>query len=122
MDQASRSHFPTRVLLVCLALVVARTFALPYVTGYGTQLFQVVALGAWSIIAKAISGTFANQHDLVVWSLSGALNIVGFSVPSLPTYILFHSRAPIHTSVVLIAWLIFYLGCLFILFPATDGP
>lgn len=122
MDQASGNHLPTRVLLVCLALVVASTFALPYVTGYGTRLFQVVVLGAWSIVAKTTSGAFADQHDLVVWSLSGVLNILGFSIPSLPTYFILHRRAPAATSVALIAWLIFYLGCLFILYPATDGP
>jgi hypothetical protein len=122
MNQVPASRLPTRVFLICLVLVVSGTFAFPYVTGYGTQLFQVIVLGAWSVVARAASGAFADQNHLAVWSLAGFFNVVGFSIPALIPYSIFRRRAPVLISFALISWLIFYMGCLFILFPATDGP
>lgn len=113
---------PTRTLVVCLVLVALSTLAFPYVSGYGMQLFQVVALGAWALVAAVTSGMFADQHHLVVWPLAAVLNTVLFSLVALPLYFLLRRRAPMLVSVALLAWFVFYVACLFVLFPATDGP
>jgi hypothetical protein len=122
MNSVPSSSAPTRTLFVCLVLVALSTVAFPYITGYGMQLFQAVALSAWALVAIATSETFADQHHFIVWPLAGVLNIVMFSVVALPLYFVLRRRIPIATSLVLAAWLLFYVGCLFVLFPATDGP
>ena len=122
MSSIPSSSAPTRTLLTCLILVALSTVAFPYVTGYGMQLFQAVVLGAWALVAVATSGTFADQHHFIMWPLAGVLNVVVFSLVALPFYFVFRRRIPIATSLVLAAWLLFYVGCLFVLFPATDGP
>src|SRR5947208_3374105 len=94
---------PTKILLATAGLVGASTAVLPSVTGYGTILFQVVALGAWGIVAAVTSGLYADTHHPVIW-LSG------------------RRRWTSGSSVVILAWCTFYLASLFWLFPATDGP
>jgi hypothetical protein len=122
MNSVSSSSAPTRTLFVCLVLVALSTVVFPYITGYGMQLFQAVVLWAWVLVAAATSGTFADQHHFIVWPLAGVLNVVAFSVVALPLYFVLRRRIPIATSLMLAAWLLFYVSFLFVLFPATDGP
>ena len=119
---ASENTASTRTLIGCLVVVALSAAAFPYVTGYGMQLFQVVVLGAWALVAAATSGAFADQHHFVVWPLATVLNVILFSLLSLPAYFILRRRAPKFLSLFLISWLIFYVCCLFVLFPATDGP
>jgi hypothetical protein len=113
---------PTKVLLVAVGLVGASTAILPTVGGYGTILFQVVALGAWGIVAAVTSGLYADTHHPVVWSVAFFLNVVLFIVPAGIIWLAGRRRWPVGSSAVISAWCAFYLASLFLLFPATDGP
>src|SRR5258708_33838294 len=73
---------PTKALLAAAGLVGASTAALPGVTGYGTNLFQLVALGAWGIGAAITSDIYSDAHHPVVWSVALCLNLVLFLMPS----------------------------------------
>jgi len=121
-DLASPSKVPTRVLLACLLAVALTSLAFPHIHTYGTLLFQLVVLGGWALVAAMTSHVFADQSHSVVWSVAAGLNVALFMLPALPVYFIFRRRAPSLASVLLLAWLIFYVCCLFILFPATDGP
>jgi len=113
---------PTGALLVSLIVVALSSVALPFVTGYGTQLCQIVVLGGWALVAAATSHTFADQNHFVLWPIVTILNLVLFSLIAAPSYFILRRRAPAFSSLFLLAWLVFYLCCLFVLFPATDGP
>ena len=113
---------PRRVLLTSAAVVGASTALLPSVTGYGTVLFQLVALGAWSIVAQLSSGRFADLHHGPVWAVAFCLNLTLFLIVAVPIYRFTRGRVPLAGVIALASWMLFYLGCLFVLFPATDGP
>jgi hypothetical protein len=113
---------PTRMLLVCLLVVALSSIVFPHIHSYGTLLFQVVVLGGWALVAATTSHIFADQTHWVVWSVVAALNVALFSLPALPVYFIFRRRASTFASLFLLAWLVFYVCCLFVLFPATDGP
>jgi hypothetical protein len=115
-------RFADKVFFATGVLVAGSTAGLPYVTGYGTGLFQLVVLGAWSIIAHLSSGMFADQHHGVLWAVAFLLNIFCFAVVALPLWLLTRKRFPRWGSIFLICWTVFYVAMLFILFPATDGP
>jgi hypothetical protein len=113
---------PTKILLAAAGLVGASTAALPGVTGYGTNLFQLVALGAWGIVAAITSDLYADTHHPVAWSVAFVLNLVLFLIPASGIWLTARNRWPVGCSVGISAWCIFYLASLFWLFPATDGP
>src|SRR4051812_24841071 len=113
---------PTKVLLAAAGAVGASTAVLPSVTGYGTILFQVVALGAWGLVAAVTSGMYAHTHHPVVWSVAFLLNVILFIVPAGLMWLTSRRRWPIGSSLAILAWCTFYLASLFWLFPATDGP
>ena len=102
--------------------VALTTLAFPFITGYGTVLFQVVVLGAWGIVARVTSGKFADLHHTMLWSVALLLNLVAFSLIALPVWALFRSRAPRFASVFVVVWCALYVSLLFVLVPATDGP
>ena len=112
----------TKAYLASSAAVAASTFALPSATGYGTNLSQIVVLSAWSLIALVTSGEFADNHHVIVWLLAGLINVFLFSIPAAVAYALLRNRNSVVCIAVLMVWLVFYLACLFVLFPATDGP
>jgi hypothetical protein len=103
-------------------MVAASTALLPWITGYGTVLFQVVVLGAWSIVAAVTSTTFADQHHGPMWVVALLLNVTMFFLPGLAIFHLIRNQWPRLGAVGLSAWVVFYLLALFFLFPATDGP
>jgi hypothetical protein len=119
-------HWPQlsirRVLAVCLVAVALSTFVLPYITGYGTQLFQVVVLGAWGILAAITSDAHADLHRTEVWTIALLLNALFFVIPATPIALVTRRRWPVRGAVAIAVWCVVYLSCLFILFPATDGP
>lgn len=121
--ESSNSELLTkRILLGSLACVGVSTAALAEVTGYGTVLFQIVVLGAWSLVASITSGAFADMHQPVLWAVTFVLNVVLFSVPAGIAFWLFRRRAPLLCIALLVGSLVFYVASLFVLFPATDGP
>jgi hypothetical protein len=113
---------PKSVLLFTAGAVGASTVFLPSVTGYGTVLFQAVALGAWGIVAALTSGKYADLHHAPVWSAAFILNLILFLIPALIIWIVFRNRSPKACSSALLVWFVFYIASLFFLFPATDGP
>jgi hypothetical protein len=113
---------PAKVFWASCALVIGSTLALPFVSGYGTSLFQAVVGGAWSIVAAVTSDGFADLHKLVVWFFAAALNVVLFSIPAACVLFATRDRWPVAGTFLLALWLMFYAASLFILFPATDGP
>jgi hypothetical protein len=117
------SRYPAKAIyLGILILVALSTVVLPSVTGYGTVLSQLVVLGAWALLAAMTSGAFADQNHVFVWPIAAIVNVILFAVPGSAVFWLLHRRAPQLCVVVLGGWLIFYIACLFLLFPATDGP
>lgn len=71
-----------RFNLGTFAVVGLSTAALPYVSGYGTVLFQIVALNSWGIVARAASDTYANHHHGLVWTVALFLNLMIFGIPA----------------------------------------
>jgi uncharacterized membrane protein len=113
---------PTKIFFTTVGAVGASTAALPSVTGYGTVLFQLVALGAWSIVAAVTSGAYADTHHPMVWAVALVLNLTLFVIPASGIWLASHKRWPVACAGAILAWCAFYLACLFWLFPATDGP
>lgn len=111
-----------RTLFWMLGVVAASTLFLSQVKGYGTVLFMAIGLAAWGIVAAATSHKFADQQDVVMWTVAGVLNVGLFSVPATVLYFGLSQSAPQLCRGMLIGWTILYMACLFVLFPATDGP
>ena len=111
-----------KVIAGASALVAMSTCVFPFVTGYGTVLFQVVVLSAWSLVASATSGLFADHHHEFVWPVALLLNMVAYAAPlALLRLCLKRAGTPVRVGAVLV-WTAFYVASLFVLFPATDGP
>ena len=60
---------PKRVFMIRAIVVALSAFFLASVRGYGTDLFQIVVLGAWTIFAAITSGRYADLHSAQVWAL-----------------------------------------------------
>lgn len=103
-------------------IAAASTAGLDAVRGYGTVLFQVVVLWAWSIVEDFTSGSFADQHHGIVWIVALLLNTLGFAIVGVPLWLISRDRLPKSGPVLIICWTVLYLAMLFVLFPATDGP
>ena len=119
---SNNSSAPIYALLLCVVAVALSTIGLPYVSGFGTVLGQAVALGGWALLSAFSSNIFADQNHQFVWPIAVVLNVVLYSTVAIPVYFLFRRRSVAVTVGVLAVWLAFYLACLFVLFPATDGP
>lgn len=111
-----------RAIVTSSLVVAVSTACLAAVPGYGTVLFQLVVLGAWSIVARFSSGMFADRHQGIVWGVTLLLNMVGFSLVGLPLWLLSRKRLPKWGTTLIVCWTVFYISMLFILFPATSGP
>jgi hypothetical protein len=98
------------------------TAAFPSVTGYGTQLFQVVVLTAWAVLAGLTSSRFADQHHGILWTLAAGVNVLTFWIVAVPLWAFLRRRAQLVALCALLGLSAFYLASLFWLFPATDGP
>jgi len=104
------------MLIGCLIVVALSTGFLPFLQGCGTELSLSVILLAWYIIE------YADENLLVYLAAPATINLLLFSLVALPLYFILRRRAPMAVSLALSAWLLFYLGCLLVLFPATDCP
>ena len=113
---------PRSALILGIAAAAVATVGMPYISGYGTVLAQVVGLGAWGLLAWVSSGAFADQNHQFLWPIAALLNVTLFSIVAIPVYLLFRRRAQAVAAVITVVWLLFYVACLFVLFPATDGP
>jgi hypothetical protein len=113
---------PTKTLLTTACFVGASTALLPRVTGYGTDLFQIVALGAWMLVARATSGEYADRHHPAMWFVALCLNLLLFLVPTTGIWLVARRRWPERCSLAIVGFGLFYIASLFWLFPATDGP
>jgi hypothetical protein len=102
--------------------VAVSTVALPWIGGYGTVLFQVVGLGAWSLLAQMTSRLYADRHHGPLWIIALMLNLLLFALPATAIWALTRTKWPRFSAYALVSWAGFYLACLFFLFPATDGP
>lgn len=111
-----------RAFLLLTALVAISTAGLPSVTGYGTQLFQVIALGAWLLIERVTSGVYAAEHHTAVWVVALFVNVLVFWLIAGPLWVVTRRRQPLLGLAGLVGFTAFYIGSLFWLFPATDGP
>jgi hypothetical protein len=111
-----------KMFLAACAVVAGSTAGLPFVRGYGTGLFQMIVLGAWAIVARLSSGTFADQHHGPLWVIAFLLNMLCFCLVAVPLWLVTRNRLPKLAMLLIICWMGFYLAMLFILFPATDGP
>src|SRR5712664_4003891 len=73
-----------RAIITSGFVVAASTAGLAAVRSYGTVMFQLVVLGAWSIVARLSSGIFADRHQGLVWLVALAVNITAFSLIGIP--------------------------------------
>ena len=103
-------------------IVMTSTRGLAAVRGWGTVLYQMVVLGAWSIVAHSTAGSFADQHHTIVWMVALLLNTLGFAIVGAPLWLISRSRLPRSGPILIICWTALYLAMLFVLFPAQDGP
>src|SRR5580704_8520250 len=108
---------PVTVLMGTACAVAVSTAALVNVTGYGTILFQIVVLGAWAILAKLTSATYADTHHPALWIVATATNLTAFLVPEVVIWFSTRKRWPVICSIATCVWCGFYLLCLFWLFP-----
>ena len=113
---------PKTTLFSTTAIVGLSTALLPSVTGYGTILFQIVVLNAWGIVARNTSGKFADQHHAPVWVVALILNLILYLIPATGIWLGLRNRKSLLCMIAIAGWCLFYLSCLFVLFPATDGP
>ena len=113
---------PNRTFLASLGAVAGSTAALPWVGGYGTVLFQVVVLGAWSVVARTTSQRYADLHHAPVWMVALLLNVLLFAIPATLIWALTRVRWRRASVYIPLSWCAFYLASLFVLFPASDGP
>lgn len=111
-----------RAFLLLTALVAVSTAALPSARGYGTQLSQVVLLGAWTIVARVASDEYANEHHAAVWVVAFFVTLLVFWLIAGPLWAGTRRRKPAFGLVGLVGFTAFYIGALFWLCPATDGP
>ena len=111
-----------KAIVISALIAMASTAGLAAVRGYGTMLFQIVVLGAWSIVAHFTSDLFADQHHGIVWIVALLLNTLGFAIVGVPLWLLSRSRLPKSGPILINCWTILYLALLFVLLPATDGP
>jgi hypothetical protein len=111
-----------RAFLASCVLVALATALFPFISGYGTQLFQAVALGAWSLVAAATSNRVADLNHFAVWAVAAVLTLVLFAVPAAALLLVTRRRWPAASASLVIVWLVFYIASLFVLFRATDGP
>ena len=111
-----------RVFAMSTAIVALTTAVFPHVRGYGTVVFQVVVLGADSILAHFTSVLFADHHEAIVWAIALVLNVSTFLIVAAPLWALLRNRAPNAAPVTIISWSVVYVALLFVLFPATTGP
>ena len=111
-----------KTLIASETTVALTTLTFPFITGYGTVLFQIVVLGAWGIVARVTSGQFADLHHSALWLVALVLNVVAFSLVAVPVWALSRSRAPRFASIAVVLWCALYVSLLFVLVPATDGP
>jgi hypothetical protein len=116
----ARTH--ALVLSCCVAIVALSTLLLPWITGYGTIQHQFVVLGAWGVVAAITSGRYADIHHGPVWAVALLINVLCFLVPAGLFFLTVRRRWPGAAGVGVVLWCAFYLACLFILFPASDGP
>ena len=106
-------------------LIALTTLAFPFVTGYGTQLFQIILFTGWRIVAKATSQLYADSNLVTVTALAAVVNVFAFWLVAAPVWALTRRRRPFVQLVGLMGLMLFaalYVGSLFWLFPATDGP
>ncbi len=113
---------PAAVFSTCLVVVALITPVLFSVHGYGTALLQLVVLGGWGIVAAASSGEFADHHYWLVMVSATIINVVLFAVPAGVVVALARRRSAAFANWAAVAILCFYALCLFVFFPATDGP
>jgi hypothetical protein len=112
---------PTATLKLAGCMVGASTAAIPYVAGYGTVLFQIVAFGGWRIAAAMTSDPNVGTHPVVLLLSTLLLNLIVFLTPAMGFWIVARKRWSTWCSVTIFAWCVFYLLLLFWLFPAMDG-
>jgi hypothetical protein len=74
------------------------------------------------VVAVLSSDAVADHNKLVVWLIAGILNALLFAIPATGLLLAARDRWPVSGTVLLAAWLLFYVSSLFMLFPATDGP
>ena len=118
----ARNVTPNSVFLLGLLAVAGSTAVLPSIGGYGTVLFQLVVLGAWGLLAAITSGSYADLNHGPLWALALVLNVLFFLLPAGPWWLVTRRKWPALCGIVLAVWCVLYLACLFVLFPATDGP
>jgi hypothetical protein len=104
------------------AVVGAATLVCPFLSGYGTVLGQIVGLGGYILLEALLTTEMAEKHIPLIWVVAIVINVGLYFVPALELLHATRKRWPTACVTLLIAWCLFYLACLFVLFPATDGP
>jgi hypothetical protein len=109
---------------ITVAIIIAFLAAMlfPWITGFGTVLFQMIIFClAWRIVAIVLHVS-PIEHEYLVIATCGVINasVVGIAVCMLHFATQRLSRWVFQAC--LLIFVVLYLCCLFILWPATDGP
>ena len=111
-----------RTLLAATALVAAASALLPVVGGYGTVLYQNVTLYGWHLAEIMTSNRFAYDHRAFSWSVAAVLSVLSFLLPAVAVLLVCKRRWQTIGAAVVATWCCVYIACLFLVFPATNGP
>lgn len=112
----------SRTLMVTAVLVALSSTLLFLMPGYATVLSQFLTLNAWGIVSGVMSQEFADTHRGPIWTIATILSLLAFLIPATAIWLVFRSRQSPAGIFAIIGWFVLYLGSLFFLFPASDGP
>ena len=112
---------PIAVLVVAALLVAVSVVAAVHGASDGTMAFIAVAALAMSSVAKITSPMYAHHHQSVVLAVAVLFNVVIFLVPAVPAFLVLRKRRPIASLCTTVIWCAFYVACILVLFPITDG-
>jgi hypothetical protein len=110
---------PTKALLAGTIVVGCAPLALWHLE-IATHLAYIVMFGAAGILARLSSEQFVDTHHGWLFTGMAILNLALFLIVAVPIWASVRRRNPKLASTLIACWSVFYLACLFFLFPA--GP
>jgi hypothetical protein len=106
---------PGMILFGAIFLVGLSTAAFPFID-VGTTLFQIVVIYGFGLAQSVTSSDYADTHHALVWCCALVPNLAFFLIPAGGIWLATNDRRRWCAAATL-GWCIFYLACLFWLFP-----
>jgi len=112
---------PVAVLVVAALLVAVSVVAAVHGASDGTTLFLAVGSVALRLVANVALPTYTHQHYELALAVAVLLNLVLFLIPAVSIFLVLHKRKPFASACTTAIWCTFYIACVLVLFPVTDG-